>query len=63
MALINNLCQFRGYGSQRLLTEFTEIHWNTRGLDSLLKKGLGKQIALTEGTGAADRSTCILKRT
>jgi len=38
MALINNLYQFRRYGSQRLLAEFLEINWNKRGFNSLLKK-------------------------
>ena len=38
MALINNLYQFRGYGSRRLLAEFLEINWNKRGFNSSLKK-------------------------
>jgi len=38
MALINNLYQFRGYGSRRLLAEFLEINWNKKGFNSLLKK-------------------------
>ena len=62
MALINNLYQFRGYGSRRFLAEFLEINWNKRWFNSLLKRS-GKQKAPTEGTGAADRSTRILKRT
>jgi len=51
-ALIKNLHQFKGYGSWRLLTEFPEINRNKR--NSLLKR-FGKQEALTEGTGVADR--------
>ena len=31
-ALINDLCQFKGYGSRRLLTKFQEINWNKKGL-------------------------------
>jgi len=42
--------------------EFPKINWSKRGLNSLLKKRFGKQEAPTEGTGAADRSTCVLKR-
>ena len=36
--LTYNLYQFKEYGSRRLLSEFLEINWNKRGLNSLLKK-------------------------
>jgi len=59
-ALINDLCQFKGYGSRRLLTEFQEINWNKKGLNSLLKK-IQEQEAPTEH-GNADRIMRVLKR-
>ena len=60
MALINNLYQFRGYGSRRLLAEFLEINWNKKGFNSLLKN-IQEQEAPTEH-GNADRIMSVLKR-
>ena len=61
-ALIKNLHQFKEYGLWRMLTEFVEIKWNKRAFNSLLKT-IRETKTPTEGTGVADRSMGILKRT
>jgi len=40
-ALFKNLHQYKEYGSWRLLTEFLEIKWNKRAINSLLKNDSG----------------------
>jgi len=37
-ALIKNLYQFKEYGSQRMLTEFSKMNCKREGRDTLLKK-------------------------
>jgi len=61
--LIDELYQFKEYGSWKLLAEFPVINWNNRGLHSwgLLKKNW-ETGSNDKGTGAADRSMRILKR-
>ena len=36
-ARIKNLCQFKEYGSQRILTEFSKINCKREGLDTAQK--------------------------
>jgi len=61
-ALIQNLQQYKEYGSRRLLTDFAEIKW-TKGAFNSFWKRFRKQKAPTESTGVADQSTSVLKRT
>ena len=60
--IIINLHQYKEYGSRRLLTEIAEIKWNKWALTVYWKR-FRKQKAPQEGTGEADRSSRILKRT
>jgi len=50
---MKNLHLFKGYGSQKLLAEFSTKNWMKGGLDTLLKK-LKKMEAPTESVAAAE---------
>jgi len=57
-ALIKNLHLFKGYGSRRLLAEFSMKNWTKAGLDSLLKKLEGQ----TESVAVADQRWHVQKK-
>jgi len=61
-ALIKNLYLIKGYGPQKLMSEFPGKNWKRRGLDELLRS-CGKPVQLSGGRGVAGQNLHALKRT
>ena len=61
-AVIKNLYQFKKYGLQRILTEFSITNWKRERLGILVKR-LEKCEALTKGMSLQTKTRAFYKRT